>query len=240
MSYFDRFKPLSVDSIVDTGDQKSDNERSLAYEHAREELEKRIVDLVGEKYLTLAKVLSYFPRKAELFIRTQRHAQNITGEKTFIHYEVLHKKDGRGLSGNRILRGEKEYLFLAGYTAQELLELIKEIDKLRGNGKYSEESDYRPDESMLKKILDIRALQPVTENRETELMYRKTLEVMGVKDKEILLIVNYLDKLRRADQIKNEAQHIIAEARALIEQAMTIRQEARDEVESVYPRHPRE
>jgi hypothetical protein len=175
----------------------------------------------------LSEVLSYFPDKAELFIKTQDYASQVVGKKG-VWYTIRHKEIGNGVLGNEIYdKGQWEHLGIRGFTGEYLIETITEIKRLRGEGEEGEYPYFQNTERVasLLRLVDT----PDEDLEEWGQMSKKVLEVMGVTDEEIQLMREYGEAYREANSMRAQADLLKRRADETLRQAQ-------ERVEARFPR----
>ena len=112
--------------------------KSPQAEQERQAIVSRCNEAIGGTNPLLSEVLSYFPEQAELFIKTQNYAAEIEGERK-VWFTIRHKN------------GHWENLGVRGYTGENLLNVIQDIQILRGEGSFGEGVGFLPEK--LERIL---------------------------------------------------------------------------------------
>lgn len=199
-------------------------------EAERAELKAKLDEFTNGKHPILVEALSYFPNKAEEFIRIQQYAHEINPRPGTIWFAVSHQKKEKGFHGTEYIQGQVEDLTSAGYLAKGPLKLIKVINSLR-EGRRDESHYFLPDKWHVEKILSyIRSRGEKSDqkldketNEETQIE-QKTLELMQITDKEIKLLQEYLDKGGEAKRKEEKAYQLRKEADQLMEEAGVIYQ----------------
>jgi hypothetical protein len=198
-------------------------------ETQRAGLVRQINEVIGDSSPILTEVLSYFPEEAQLFIRTQEHAQQVEGKKEGgIIYCVKHKERGFGFDKKEMYQaGWVEHLHVHGFTGEYLIKLTGEVRELRG-GEDAGHHPYSPREANIDAILSA-ADKPAEKCERQKLMVKKMLEIMNVTPEEIQLMKNVRSTLHQADKWEEEAREL--EARASL-----AREKMGQDVEQMYPR----
>jgi len=199
----------------------------------RQHLQAECVEVMGNTEPVLAEVLSFFPERAELFIKTQKHAAQIEGKKG-VWYTVRHKESGSGLGNTYYQRNQWEHLGVHGYTGESVMKTIREIRELRGE----REGDfgYAPSTDGLASIVRVAKMERNGEMEEWDQMTAKVIEVMKVSPEEVDLLENYLTANTGADEIEKKARELEEQAKSIRDAAKTTRSQARSKVEEKYPR----
>jgi len=173
----------------------------------------------------LAEVLSYFPDKAELFIKTQEHAAQVEGRKS-VWYNIRHQKDGPGLRENEWLsKGQWENLGVSGFTGEYIQKVLDQIDVLRGKGDIPPDTYYQNNESErgIFDAVEAKEKGAVSERKNITL---KLLEVKGVTNKEIALMREYREAINTKRELDKQAMVLEQRAKGLRKQGDVIEKEA--------------
>ncbi|MBU1018411.1 MAG: hypothetical protein ABII07_02215 [Patescibacteria group bacterium] len=204
-----------------------DENNSPVEDSKREVLENQCMDCMGTAAdETLAKVLSYFPETAQLFIKTQEYATSVTGKKG-LQYVVQLKVGDKYLAGGTCRVPGSEYLGISGYSGQNLMQKIKVIRVLRGEYELGLSADE------VYGILD--ANDADDSDKEYVLIVKKMLEVMGVTDEELTLLREFYDAHRRSERMHRQATDLEDQAKKLREQAIAIVREIEtDRIGGIY------
>lgn len=192
-------------------------------EQKRAELEqrcKKVVDATAPNILILSTVLSYFPEKAELFIRTQEHAAAVEGRR-MVWCIIQHRKDGYGLDDKTYYSaGQMEHLGTHGFTGEEISRVIAEINVVRGLDKGHTYDVIDLILSVARKmpsLCDVDEDDSLTDSASSYSgqMFAKTLEVMGVTRQEVRLLQMYKKLKKQADTYLKEIERLKQRVTAL-------------------------
>ena len=186
----------------------------IAEDPEREALKQRCMEVCGDAANeTLAEVLSYFPEKAELFIRTQEYAAEVNGERGLC-YALSLKEGDVDFQGYACRVARHEYLDVHGYSGRDLMQIIKEIRTLRGELQLGMSTDEAYTILRVNKVED--------SAKEHELMVKKVLEIMEVTDEELGLLKEFYDAHIKSQEMHSEASTLESQARALRKQAREV------------------
>ncbi|OGZ47599.1 MAG: hypothetical protein A3J55_04470 [Candidatus Ryanbacteria bacterium RIFCSPHIGHO2_02_FULL_45_17b] len=173
-------------------------------EQARYDLERRCHESVGATEPgILTTVLSYFPETAELFIRTQDYAASVEGRR-HLWYNVRHQTAGYGLDRSEYYQADQiEHLYLRGFTGNDLINIITEVNVMRGLERGHDNRSVEKIIHVARKIPGLREMDNTpfddTPLSYYEQMVAKTLEVMKVTWQEVRLLRAYQNMGKQAD-----------------------------------------
>jgi len=205
----------------------------------RSALAVRCAEVIGAnpEESVLCQVLAYFPDKAELFIRTQLHAEKINGRKG-VWCIAQHQQDGEGLNGTEYYRaGTDEHLGLRGYTGEQICKIVSHIEHLRGIGAMGY-IEFFADSCISAEVVLVADDAKGMIDDESALIITTILKVMNVTDEEIEMIREVINAKKSADALEEEASRLMAQAQAKQEAAKGLRKAASLKINEKYPRAP--
>ena len=181
--------------------------------------------------------LGLLPDKAELFIRTQLHAEKINGRKG-VWYIARHKQAGEGLDGTEYYRaGMDEHLGVRGYTGERICKVISHIEHLRGIGDMGYIEFFADGYTSVEVVFAADDAKGMLDD-EYALIIKTILKVMDVTDEEIEMIREVVNAKKSADALEEEASRLMTQARAKQEEAKGLRNAASLKINEKYPRAP--
>ena len=228
-----------MDTLKPDDDSVSENVEDNA---ERINLENRCNEVMGNKNPVLAKVLSYFPDEAKLFIQIQEHAFQVTGKRDN-HYAVQHRTDNSpDFSGKeRYSKGVWEYLGEENSTWKLLTGQINQILGLRNN----DGKNYLPKKEVIESIIEVIEVYESEMTRgqidsvlnrslnKQDIMTLKLLEVMEITPQEIKILKVYIEYLKNASLAREDSKHLRDKATALRKEADEIEEKAKDVAKTI-------